>query len=243
MYKTVSCLKGVGGALVPATHRVIEETPFRIVVNDRLLATVMASPVDLEEFITGYLFTSRTIREIGEITSIEIDATSISVTVTKHGPLSGPATESKAGSRAPLLKSRVPLDSTFSYSRIIEGSSRVLETDHRRSAGGIHAAGLVCGDDTVLIAEDIGRHNALDRVIGKALRTHTDFSSAFVVLSGRISSEMIQKCITAGIPVIASRGAATSHAIESGAAAGISVIGFVRAGDMVIYSCPERVHI
>ena len=90
-------------------------------------------------------------------------------------------------------------------------------------------------------SEDIGRHNALDRVIGYALRNNVDLSRTYAICSGRISSEMVRKCLIANIPIIISRGATTTLAIEIAAKTGLCVIGFVRSSKMNIYSHPERV--
>jgi FdhD protein len=93
----------------------------------------------------------------------------------------------------------------------------------------------------VCIAEDIGRHNALDRIIGYGLLNNVSFSRTFVVSSGRVSSEMARKCLIAGIPLIASRTATTSLAVEMAEKTGLTIIGFVRSDQMNIYTHPERV--
>jgi FdhD protein len=116
-----------------------------------------------------------------------------------------------------------------------------MDSELHRMTGGIHVVGLIGPQDEVHIAEDIGRHNALDRAIGFALRNSIVLSRSFVVSSGRISSEMVRKCLVANIPVIVSRGATTSLSIDIARKTGLTVIGFVRAGRMNIYSCPERI--
>ena len=93
------------------------------------------------------------------------------------------------------------------------------------------------------MAYDIGRHNALDRLAGQALMQGTDLGRAYVLSSGRISSEMTRKCLVAGIPLIASRGATTTLAVTLAGGNGLTVIGFVRGGGMNIYANPYRVKI
>jgi len=102
-------------------------------------------------------------------------------------------------------------------------------------------AGLVSADGVITRAEDIGRHNAIDRVIGYALRNNVDLSSSCAICSGRISSEIVRKCLIANIPVVISRGATTTLAIDIAAKTGLCVVGFVRGGKMNIYTHPERV--
>jgi FdhD protein len=118
---------------------------------------------------------------------------------------------------------------------------KVCWIDLHQKTGGIHVVGLISRNNIIVKTEDIGRHNALDRVIGYALRTGANLSRTCVLISGRISSEMSRKCILAGIPIIASRGATTSLAIEMGNATNLTIIGFIRGGKMNIYTAPERI--
>ncbi|MDJ0927361.1 MAG: formate dehydrogenase accessory sulfurtransferase FdhD [Gammaproteobacteria bacterium] len=108
--------------------------------------------------------------------------------------------------------------------------------------GGAHAAAVFDRDANILaVAEDLGRHNALDKVIGKLLLTGTDLSSCGVLLSSRMSLEMITKAARAGFEVVAAVSAPTSLAIEIGTRFGITLCGFVRSGRATIYSHPERI--
>jgi len=100
---------------------------------------------------------------------------------------------------------------------------------------------LLDSEKVISVSEDIGRHNALDRVIGHGLRTGIDFSRTFIVSSGRISSEMVRKCLIANIPVIISRSATTTLSVEIAEKTGLTVVGFVRSGKMNIYSRPQRI--
>ena len=101
--------------------------------------------------------------------------------------------------------------------------------------------GLASADGVIARSEDIGRHNALDRVIGHGLRNRIDFSRTFAICSGRISSEMVRKCLIANIPVMISRGATTTLAVTIAQDTGVCVVGFVRSTKLNIYSHPERV--
>jgi len=120
-------------------------------------------------------------------------------------------------------------------------AKKALDSDLHRLTGGIHVVGLADNKDLITIAEDIGRHNALDRVIGYANLEGIDVSRTFAMISGRISSEMIRKCLIAGVPIIASRGATTSMAIHLASGKGLTIIGFVRGKKMNVYTHPERV--
>ena len=94
---------------------------------------------------------------------------------------------------------------------------------------------------TICIAEDLGRHNALDKVIGCALLQGVDFSQTLAASTGRQPTEMILKCRNAGIPIIATKGVPTTLAVEMAEKAGITIAGLVRGKTMIVYSHPERI--
>jgi FdhD protein len=110
---------------------------------------------------------------------------------------------------------------------------------HYRSHGGIHSAAV--GDDggIILSAEDIGRHNTLDRIAGEALMKNIDLAGKLLVTSGRISTEMAAKAALLGITLIASRTSPTDMAITMCEQAGITLIGYARGDSFTVYSHPE----
>jgi FdhD protein len=112
------------------------------------------------------------------------------------------------------------------------------------STGGLHAAGLFRTDGTMLVVrEDIGRHNAVDKVVGALVLAGRvpGAEAALLVVSGRASYEVVQKASAARVPVIASVSAASSLAVDLARASGITLCGFVRNGKMTVYAHPERV--
>lgn len=126
--------------------------------------------------------------------------------------------------------------------RTLPGRLRAEQETFDRT-GGLHAAGLFEADGTpITLREDVGRHNALDKVIGeRALAGGLPADGAVLVLSGRISFELVQKAAAAGIPIVAAVGAPTDLAIDTADALGMTLIGFVRDDRMNIYTRPERV--
>ncbi|MDQ3617106.1 MAG: formate dehydrogenase accessory sulfurtransferase FdhD [Actinomycetota bacterium] len=119
----------------------------------------------------------------------------------------------------------------------LRAAQRVFE-----STGGLHAAGLFEADGTpVVVREDIGRHNAVDKVVGSQLLAGTTSDLPVLCVSGRIGFELVQKAVTAGIGLIAAVGAPSSLAVSLAADAGLCTVGFLRGQRFVIYTVPERV--
>jgi len=107
--------------------------------------------------------------------------------------------------------------------------------------GGIHSAAVGNGTSILLYAEDLGRHNTLDRIAGEALLKGIDLSGTMLVTSGRVSTELAAKAAMLGISMIASRTSPTNMAVKMCEEAGIVLIGYVRGGRFTIYTCPERI--
>ncbi len=246
MFRNLPCIKVDGDQARPDTHEVIEEVPMALFVNGRHAMTAMMSPVQLEEFVTGYLYTEQIIKNIDEIESIRLEQNRMSV-ITKNlfkvlGPkktiLSGCGGSVSFIDTAKLPK--ITSDYSVSAADIRTSAKAVLSSELHVKTGGIHIVALLDRDRVLFSSEDIGRHNALDRVIGYGLRNGISLPRTWVLASGRISSEMVRKCLVAGIPIIVSRGATTTLAVETGEKTGLTVIGFARAGKMVVYTHPSR---
>ncbi len=102
--------------------------------------------------------------------------------------------------------------------------------------GGVHSVGLIDGDDILYFEEDIGRHNALDKIIGNCLIDNVNIEDKAIITSGRITSEIVLKCAKLGIGCIISRSAPTNLAIDTGKKLNIEIIGFARGNKLNVYN-------
>ena len=264
MYITVPCIKYDNGLMVPSSHEVVIEVPLAVFVNGRHALTAMVSPTMLEEFIIGFLYTERIIRKLEDIESLHIEKSKeenrdqkekvdgvspLSASVLTKDPfsimLSGKTVLSGCGGDTSYVDAdrlpKIQSDLVTDVSTIKSIMKETLVSDLHTRTGGIHIVGLFGPEGKICIIEDIGRHNALDRAIGYGLKHGVDFSRTIVTCSGRLSSEMVRKCLMANIPIITSRGATTTLAISMGKQAGLTIIGFVRSQKMNIYTGAERI--
>jgi FdhD protein len=247
MYKKLPCIRVDGDKCETGQHEVIDEAPMALFVNGRHAMTAMMSPVQLEDFVTGYLYTEQIIRGIDEIESIRIEKNRMSVITKNLFKVLGPKKTilSGCGGSTSFIDTgklpKIQSGYTISTTDIWTIQKAVLNSELHIKTGGIHIVALLDRDKILAVSEDIGRHNALDRVIGYGLRNRIDLSKTWVIVSGRISSEMVRKCLIAGIPIIVSRGATTTLAVETAEKTGLTVVGFARGGKMVIYTHARRV--
>jgi len=247
MYKKIPCIKVDGEKARNDFHEVIEEIPMALFINGRHAMTAMMSPVQLEDFVTGYLYTEQIIKSVDEIESIRIEKNRMSVITKNLFKVLGPKKTILSGcggstsyidtEKLPKIKS----DYSISTANIWNSVKAVLNSELHLLTGGIHIVALLDKAKILAVSEDIGRHNALDRVIGFGLRNKIDLSKTWVIVSGRISSEMVRKCLIAGIPIIVSRGATTTLAVETAEKTGLTVVAFARSSKMLVYTHPQRV--
>ena len=247
MYKKLPCIRVDGEKCEKGQHEVIEEAPIALFVNGRHAMTAMMSPVQLEDFVTGYLYTEQIIKNVDEIESIRIEKNRMSVITKNLFKVLGPKKTilSGCGGSTSFIDTeklpKITSEYRISTADIWNSVKTVLNSELHVRTGGIHIVALLDGEKILTVSEDIGRHNALDRVIGYALRSKIDLTKTWVIVSGRISSEMVRKCLIAGIPIIVSRGATTTLAVETAEKTGLTVVGFARSNKMVVYTHTQRV--
>ena len=249
MYRELPCVKVDGASAKEGVHPVVEEVPVMILVNGRHLATAMMSPVRLEEFVVGHLFTEGIIRSRDAIESVQVEKGTIRVLTRDHLRPLGPKRTilSGCGGSASFLDPaklpKITSDYTVDTPRIAEAMKGVLDSEIHRLTGGVHVVGLASDRGVLCVREDIGRHNAMDRAIGYGLTEEIDLARTFVVSSGRISSEMARKCLVAGIPIVVSRSATTALAVELAEKNGLTICAFARGSRMNVYTHTHRIRI
>ena len=236
------CIKIKDNQVVGYKDVVIEESPLSIFINGRSYTTVMITPLLKKEFVVGHLFSEGIIKSLDELESIQIQKNTAKVlTKSPLGELIARKTiVSGCGGGSNFLDgSKLPkIDSFFKIYKeyVLDAVRMIIVSELHKETGGVHSCGLFEDLSLLYRAEDIGRHNALDKVIGSALIDGCEFSDKFIVTTGRISSEMALKCSHANIPLIASMGATTSLAIDIADKTGLAIVGFTRGDRFNVYS-------
>lgn len=249
--KDIEILRVKGENINKEEDILIVEYPFTIYLNDEEIITLLCSPKALKELAIGFLFSEGFIDDMENVVDINMDEAkgSIYVNVKNRKPLAeklqGKRTITSGCGKGTIFYN--VLDSF--KSKKIENSIEIevdkikkliKKFNHKSelflSTGGVHSCALCTKDDIMFFAEDIGRHNALDKILGSAIIKGIDFSDKLVITSGRISSEMLIKVAKRGIPLIISRSAPTSLSIELARELNIAVVGFARGEKMNIYS-------
>jgi FdhD protein len=225
--KKVNLIHADGG-FSPAAERIVKETLFTINIDGRHFATAMMLAGLGKEFVYGHLYAQGVIRRAADIAAITIKNNIAEVTFSPHRAETPVPQEVHSG-----LK--VNHADIFTCVRAILKSEVFTETE------AVHSAGLfINGKEPVCVTEDLGRHHALDKVIGSGLLHGVDFSLTLAASTGRQPSEMLYKCRNAGIPIIATKGVPTTLAVQIAEKAGITIAGLVRGSTLIVYSHPER---
>ena len=238
---------------------VAEDYPIHIFLNNNHYGTILCTPEQLEEMVIGHLLSEGLLNSIDELDELkitkdgkclvklkpDIDAKNrisssqrfARIIVSSCGtPNYKPLSE--VISKLPKIDFDLKIDSN-----IISTSVKKLNfiAEKFRKTGGVHVAALFSAKgDVVALAEDVGRHNAVDKVIGSCAIKKIDFSKLFLALSGRLTGDIILKSARVRISIVASLSAAIGSGIETAILTKITLIGFVRGKRMNVYTFPER---
>jgi len=252
--KQINIIKISGDIKEEFADLIVVEKPINIFVNYEFYAALMCSPSELTALAAGFLFSEEAITSMDDIRSIEEKYGDRVCVVLNHEIQKGcdsiRAISSGCGSGSIRLNSvengkfkSIDAKEKFSAQLILELMKDFNnKSEIFKETGGVHSCALCSNKGIVAFSEDIGRHNALDKVIGKALMNGLEFKDKFIMTSGRISSDIIMKTYKAGIPMIVSHSAPTDLALNIAGEANMTIIGFARGNRMNIYSSGQRIY-
>jgi FdhD protein len=248
------------GTAAEGTRIVAEETAVALTYGGSTHAVMMATPQDLEDFAVGFSLTERIVEDASEIESIEAIPTSEGIDVqmwlvkpraeahiTRHRHLAGPTgcglcgidSLAEATRAAPLVGEGIRLDAKAIGEAI---ASLPPHQILNRQTGAIHAAGFWRpGTGLVCVREDVGRHNALDKLIGALARQGENGRDGVLLLTSRVSVEMVQKAAVLGASILVAVSAPTALAIRTATAAGVTLVAIARSDGFEVFTRPERI--
>ena len=252
----VPALRIADGARADFDDRVAVETPVALVYNGEPHAVMMASPTDLEDFLLGFSLTEGIVASPDELALVERLVTERGVSLQALIPharlealrerrrslagrsgcgLCGIESLAAALPRPP----RVGGGGRHAASDIADALARLAESQPlNRASGGVHAAAYAARD-ALVVREDVGRHNAVDKLVGALARAPA--GEGVLVVTSRASYEIVLKAAMAGIAVVAAVSAPTDLAIRVAGEAGITLVAFARGGSMNVYTGAERI--
>ncbi|MFZ5634466.1 MAG: formate dehydrogenase accessory sulfurtransferase FdhD [Bacillota bacterium] len=246
-----------GQRLETTGDMVVREAPVTLFVNDEELVTLVCTPDSLEELAVGFLLSEGILIGPEDLKEIKVNLNEGLIWVETGSP--APAGQNflkryittccgkgrasfyfvnDARGLRPVKPGglKITPENITSLAAMLEARAELF-----RSTGGAHGAALCRPEGIIAFYEDIGRHNAVDKVLGYCFLKDIPLSDKIIALSGRVSSEILIKVARIGVPVIISRSAPTDLALQMAGELGVTVAGFVRGERMNLYTHPERV--
>jgi FdhD protein len=249
--QTLSYLKYRRGQWVETKSPVPREWPLHITLNGIDLVTLLCTPTKLNALVLGFLFLERIVDGIDQVTMIRVCPDETRCEVRVHEPRinslrrtitsgCGGGTTFSAEAGLTRVKSTVrvsPVELSEAMKALMESAQAYKET------GGIHTSALANRQQLLVMAEDVGRHNTIDKIAGECLIEDIPTPDRLLVTTGRISSEMLLKAARLEVPIVASHTSPTDLAVKLAKDLGITLVGYVRGGAMNVYSAPERIRL
>ena len=240
-----------------AAPRTTAERPIRIFLNDAPVAVSQGSPYDLAELAVGYLLSEGLIADRERFVEVTADPEAAAVYVASgeraaEGYVPLHRVTSAGCARSALLAAgdgvpapaRLRTEARFDAAALLAQMDELCERSPRRNTGEcVHGCGLGDGraGGLLLVREDIGRHNAMDKLIGQAWLDRVAVGDKALFITGRISCEMALKAHRAGCPVLVSRKSATDEAARRAEELGVTLVSHCRDGRLRVLSCPDRI--
>lgn len=219
----------IGGEYVPLRDLMVHEKTLHLEINGESARTLYCSPKELRELVVGHLYTQGYIRAMEDILSLVLDE--------------------DAGKAVVQIAQRENTAPNIVLSDVLSFDPKILLANQQqfydrstlqKATAGTHCCALCDDSGTYFSCIDISRHNCMDKLAGKALLNDISLQDKYILTSGRIPLDMIQKVAKIGVPMIVSRSTPTIAAVETARAAGITLLGFSRENRFNIYSAPHR---
>jgi len=251
-----------GGEHFMATDWVAEEVPVALVYNGVSHAVMLASPSDLEDFALGFSLSEGIVDRAAQIYDIAVQTQERGITVAleiassrfaclkdRRRTLAGRTGCGLCGTDSLEHALRAPqaVDGLrqFDAKAVSAALGRMRERQLLLGVTGASHAAAWCtaAGEIALLREDVGRHNALDKLIGALAREGRDASEGFITVTSRASYEMVQKTASAGVNLLAAVSGVTGLAIDMAQGCGVTLLGFARGPDLSVYSHPQHIHL
>lgn len=238
-----------------------DEVPVALVFNGLSHAVMMASPADLEDFALGFGLTEGLLASPAELYGVEVVPGPLGIELQlevasaclhrlkqRRRNLAGRTGCGLCGTDSlAQLRQALPEPGTLPTLALVPAALARAQRELRQRqtvqqlTGATHAAAwCAASGEVLLLREDVGRHNALDKLVGAMRRADVDASTGFIAITSRASFEMVQKAALAGAGLLAAVSAPTALAVDTAQACGLALAGFVRGDDLVAYTFPER---
>ncbi len=250
------------GQVQPGSDWLADEVPVALVINGISHAVMMATPADLDDFALGFALTEGLLDNAAQLYGVEQQAVGddgaagleLQLTVAaacewrlkeRRRTLAGRTGCGLCGTDS-LSQVRLPLPTLpvvqVSTQALLQAQQALRQQQAlQQLSGATHAAAWCALDGQLqLLREDIGRHNALDKLIGAMVRAQADPARGFICITSRASFEMVQKTALAGVAVLAAVSAPTALAVDTARGCGLALAGFVRGDSLVAYTLPAR---
>ncbi len=237
------------GRFEPEPGVIIREGLVRLHVNGLELARVMCSPVELDRLALGFLFNERIIRGLDDVRRVVVCPSGACIEIWLRDatwvPTGKPILTSGCGGGVTftdITETAQPLRSELRVTPgQLSGLMMTLLADGAERQRGLHASALAEGDTLLAVAEDVGRHNTIDRLCGQFLMEGLPTQERILLSTGRISSEMLLKAARMGVPVVVSRSSPTSLSAALAQAWDITLVGYVRRTSFNVYAGQRRI--
>ena len=228
-----------------------EEIATTLTVNGNTWLTFMCSPFQIEDLAVGFLFNEHIIQTKNEIVQIRVCENLSNVDIwLDHSVESPKEWKRTSGCNGGQTKNEnhfepIPFDNQIICPEIILDQYKKLLSaqNHYKSTRGIHCAVLTDGENISLVAEDIGRHNTIDKLAGKFILNPIFMKRKLILTTGRVSTEMLQKSVHIGASVVISRTSPTKSAIQTANNLSVTLIGYARQNQFIVYTHNERLTI